>query len=829
MRHLLIPFLFFLVTFAQISQATILSGIVRDSEGKALPYASVFIEGTSMGTNTNVEGEYSLELKAGTYSIVFQYVGYQQITKLVEITENNITLDVVLPYLDVQTTEVVVKAGEDPAYPIIREAIKKRKYYLEQINAYSCDSYVKGVQKLENLPEKILGRSLAQLRKGLDSSGNGIIYLSESISKMYFNEKKYKEVMISSKVSGDDNGFSFNSGVAMKNFNFYENQLTLGESKLLSPIAQTALLVYKYRLVGTFVDKGKIISKIEVIPKNPLDALFHGFIYIINDDWSIHSTELKTTGQAANISLLDTVEFRQIHIEIQDTVRKLFSQDIDFKLNVFGVKIFGKFVAVFRNYVLNPDFQKKFFDAEVFKVNEESNKKEKQYWDSVRPMPLTSEEEREYFVKDSLQKIWKTKAFNDSLDKKSNKPSIGMLLNGYTYRNRYQRWRLSIPSPLYTIGFNTVQGFFGNIEMEFTKSFDEDRTRWLEAKTQVQYGFSDKKWRGLGRVEYKFNDIVDAVLKVEGGYKVQQFNSQDPVNPFVNTLYSLFLRENFIKLYEKKYAEIQYSQRFLKNFYAQLNISYQERSPLTNSSDYSFFYRDKRTYFSNVPFDFSNPVLSDIPFFDSHRHFAIDFYLRIRFAQKYVSYPKRRFYLDNDYPEIWINYKKGIPALGAVTDYDYLSITVQKEDLAIGTLGYLTLRAKYGVFLNRRCVEFPDFIHFTGNQTVYAKSDFHWRSYQLLPYYSYSTDKWFVEAHLEHDLKGLIWNKLPLLKKLGFENVIGYHFLYNPDNAQYMEFNFAISRIGWKLLRFGRVDFVWGMKSDFVPKFGVVFSLNFSL
>jgi hypothetical protein len=64
---------------------------------------------------------------------------------------------------------------------------------------------------------------------------------------------------------------------------------------------------------------------------------------------------------------------------------------------------------------------------------------------------------------------------------------------------------------------------------------------------------------------------------------------------------------------------------------------------------------------------------------------------------------------------------------------------------------------------------------------------------------------------------------------LGFENLAGYHFLYNPDRGSYMEFNFAISRLGWKLLRFGRLDFVGAYKIGEKPKFGMVFSLNFTL
>ncbi len=821
-------FLLLLHSCFQLHAAAI-KGKVSGPAGEPLPFASVYIQGSSIGTTTNIEGDYYLELQDGDYTIVFQYVGLQQRSEKISLKGTDIRLDVTLNELELQTAEVIVRADEDPAYNIIRAAIKKRQYHLEQLSNYSCDSYVKGTQKVEGLPDKIMGRSLGRLSEGLDSNGNGIVYLSESVSKLFFEDKKYKEIMISSKVSGDDNGFSFNSGVSMNEFNFYENQLTLGDAKLLSPIAQNALLSYRYRLDATFIDNGKIVSKIEVIPKNSMGALFHGYIYIVNDQWNIHSTALKTSGKAANISLLDTVEFRQVHLTIQDSIYRLFSQEIEFKLNVFGIKIFGRFIGVFKNYLLNPSVDSKFFNAEVFKVNNDANKKEKDYWDSIRPIPLTIDESREYAVKDSLQKVWKTKEYLDSIDRASNKPGFGILFGGYTYRNRYKKWSIGIPSPLTTVSYNTVQGFFANAEIEFNKWYHEDRRKWFDLKTQVQYGFSDNRLRGTGRIRIKFNDINDARLEIEGGNKVQQYNSSEPIGPLVNTIYTLFLRKNFAKFYERTYGEIQYSSRIFNAFYFIANVSYQDRKALKNNTDYSFFYSDKRNFFSNNPLDFGASPMTDSAYFENHRHFAADIYLRIRFAQKYVSYPGRRFYTESKYPEIWLNYKKGIPLLGANTDYDYLGITIQKNELPIGTIGYMTLRAKYGIFLNWRKIEFADYIHFTGNQTIYAKSEFQWRSYQLLPYYSFSSNKWFAEAHLEHNFKGLLWNKLPLLKKLGFENLAGYHFLYNPDQGSYMEFNFAISRIGLKLLRFGRIDFVGSYKIGEKPKFGTVFSLNFTL
>lgn len=46
-----------------------------------------------------------------------------------------------------QLNEVVIKSDqEDPAYAIMRKAIELRPEHLQEINTYSCEVYIKGLQ-----------------------------------------------------------------------------------------------------------------------------------------------------------------------------------------------------------------------------------------------------------------------------------------------------------------------------------------------------------------------------------------------------------------------------------------------------------------------------------------------------------------------------------------------------------------------------------------------------------------------------------------------------------------------------------------------------------
>ncbi|HEV3252571.1 MAG TPA: DUF5686 family protein, partial [Puia sp.] len=200
----------FFLTFLLIcsgAYAVKISGMVTDDKGNILPFASVFIKGSSQGTMSNNRGKYFLDLPAGTYTIVCQYVGYERQEKIVVLSAESITLDFHMSIRQTNLKEVVVKSGaEDPAYEIIRHAIKKRKSYENPLDSFTCEAYIKTLIRSNSLPSKILGKTFSdEDRKdlGVDSEGRGIIYLSESLTRIAFKKPdKIKLEVISGRESG---------------------------------------------------------------------------------------------------------------------------------------------------------------------------------------------------------------------------------------------------------------------------------------------------------------------------------------------------------------------------------------------------------------------------------------------------------------------------------------------------------------------------------------------------------------------------------------------------------------------------------------------------
>src|SRR5579875_2661877 len=117
-RHLYLLVLCTLISF--ISIAGTLKGKVTDDKGQSLPYATIFLQGTTIGVSAGADGNYALDIAPGTYKVVCGYVGFKQSSFNLSITgSETIVHNFTLHEESMQMNEVVVHANtEDPAYPI---------------------------------------------------------------------------------------------------------------------------------------------------------------------------------------------------------------------------------------------------------------------------------------------------------------------------------------------------------------------------------------------------------------------------------------------------------------------------------------------------------------------------------------------------------------------------------------------------------------------------------------------------------------------------------------------------------------------------------------
>ncbi len=508
--------LFGLILLFTVSQAfSQIKGVVTDKNGAPLPYVNIYTETGSKGTTTNDDGIYELKIdEKGSYTLVFQFLGYKTQKKQIDAEDFPVKVDVTLIAESTSLDEVTVESGENPANRIIRKAIELREINAKKLESFTADFYSRGLWRIKNAPEKILGQDVGDLGGGLDSTRSGIVYLSETISKIaYQKPDDFKEKIIASKVSGDDNGFSLNSAQEAY-FSFYENTLEIN-SEIISPIAQYAFNYYRYKLEGTFFDdQGNMINKIRVTPKRKGDRIFSGYIYIVEDLWQIYGIELTTTGTAIQVPPIEEIVFLQNYkYSEENSLYIQISQSVDFSFKMFGFSGNGKFTAVYSDYNFKPDFNKDSFGREILNFAEKANEKDSLYWKEIRPVPLTGEEIEDYVRKDSIQEVKSTKKYKDSVDAVNNKFGVTDILFGYTHTNSWKHQNFSIGAPITGIGFNTVQGWNTNVDVNFTQRTGEDQENYWRIKSNLSYGLSEERFRINGGFEKKFDNFKKEFLR----------------------------------------------------------------------------------------------------------------------------------------------------------------------------------------------------------------------------------------------------------------------------------------------------------------------------
>ena len=812
--------LFLLISFFTVAQ---IKGTVTDKLGNPVPFANIYVKDTYISTTTNELGKYELNIKtAGNYTILFQYIGYKTFKAQVQLELTIKNLDVILQDEDIQLNEVVITPKNNPANNVIKNAIASRKENTKNTSKYKADFYSRGIFRVKDLPKSILGQKIDMFDEVIDSTRSGILYLSETVSKITFQKPdKMKEIIIASKVSGNDNGFSFNNAADV-NFDFYENYLDF-DVKVISPIADGAFAYYKYKIEGTFLDENnKLINKIKVTPRRITEPAMEGYIYIVDDSWAIYAVDLSIKGSQMQNPALNTLGLKQNFS--YNSISKIWiknTQTIEFSAGLLGFNFSGKFTHVYSNFEFPEKFEKKTFTSEVLKFEENANKKEDAFWETIRPVPLTLEESTDYSKKDALQEKKKSQKYLDSIDKKHNKFGFSDILMGYSYNNSFKKWSLNYDGLLMNTSFNTVQGWNSHTGITFATKNEEKRT-YSRLGSNFDYGLSEKKLRISGYYLSKFNNNNNSTLSINVGSSIVQFNASNPISRIVNSVSSLGFKNNFMKLYEKNAVAINFGREIVNGLNLNINAEYAERKPLFNTTDFAIE-KTNDLYSSNNPLapnDFVNSA------FEKHNLFKTSLNARIKFGQKYWTRPDGKFNIGNDkYPNIAIGYEKAFAASDKKYGYDLLSTRITK-DFIIGNKGEMKLNFKAGKFFNADNIAFVDYKHFNGNQTHIGQTDSYTTVFNLLPYYVASTNKSYLEFHTEHNDKGFIMNKIPLLNKLKSQLVLGFHTLAVPDRKPYQEFSVGLDNLGFGKIRLFRVDYVRSYQNGFVSD-GVVFGLKF--
>ncbi|MDR2038390.1 MAG: DUF5686 and carboxypeptidase regulatory-like domain-containing protein [Bacteroidales bacterium] len=309
-------------------QAQELKGRITDINGNPVEAASLYIKELKQGTSANDNGSYELKMPEGTYTCIFQCLGYETQTHSVIIGKSTVELDIFLKEKAYEIAEVIISnKNEDPAYDIMRRAIAMAPYYLNQVSEYKAEVYLKGslqVDKISGLVKRLAGDQLKEIKEGNT-------YLEETYNEIEFTApNKYRQKVL--KKTGNIPNQDENSGSIMElvTVSVYDPKAILPN---ISPLSSSAFTHYKFRYEGFIEEDNRIINRIKIIPRHKGKQVISGYIYIADSYWNVYRVDV--TGQ---FPIGGDYRVQIYFNEVNDNIWLPVTHRIDFNGSILGNK-----------------------------------------------------------------------------------------------------------------------------------------------------------------------------------------------------------------------------------------------------------------------------------------------------------------------------------------------------------------------------------------------------------------------------------------------------------------------------------------------------------
>jgi hypothetical protein len=266
-HSLLFLVLFQLCPIVSYTQTIVKGKVIDSNSGDPIPFANVIFKGTTVGTTTDFDGNYTLKVSSPVDSIVASYLGYKSRSKAV-IKGAQQVINFQLEEDVTRLQEIVFDAGENPAFEILRNVIKNKAYNdKRKLTAYQYDTYTKIEIDVDNLSDKFKKKKVVKkITQVLDSidrvageDGKPILplFISESVSKFFYRDApqlRYENIL-KSKINGvgieDGTLVTQFIGTSFQEYNFYQNWLNIISKEFVSPIADGWRLYYNYDLTDS--------------------------------------------------------------------------------------------------------------------------------------------------------------------------------------------------------------------------------------------------------------------------------------------------------------------------------------------------------------------------------------------------------------------------------------------------------------------------------------------------------------------------------------------------------------------------------------------------
>ncbi|WP_303070985.1 DUF5686 and carboxypeptidase-like regulatory domain-containing protein [Bacteroides nordii] len=772
--------LLFLLVFAASQSFAQLKGVITDSiTHEPLMYISVYYEGKGVGGVSNANGEYQIETRKNWNEVTFSSIGYR--TKVIKLTPGQKVLDVQMVPDDVMLSEVVVKPKKEkyskknnPAVDFMRKVIEHKKAQKLEVNDYyQYDQYEKMKMSLNDItPEKLekgIYKKYSFLKDQIEVSEttNSLILpisIQETSSQTVFRKNpESKKTIIKGMNSNGINEF-FSTGDMLgtvlqdvfTNVNIYDDDIRLLQRRFTSPIAKEGLNFYKYYLMDTLTVERDTCVHLTFVPQNSQDFGFTGHLYVLKDSTYAVKKCVMNLPKKTGVNFVNQLDIVQQYEQLPNGNWVLMDDDMLVDLSL--VKSMGGLqvqrTTKYSNYKFDPIEQRLFrLKGSVIKEADMLSKSD-EYWAEVRQVPLTKTESSMDVFMNRIEQIpgfkyiiFGAKALIENFvettgPKKPSKVDIG---------------------PINTmISNNYVDGLRLRLSAMTTANLNP---HWFLSGYGA-YGFKDHRWKYSGTLTYSFNKR-DYVVWEFPKHFISATYSYDVMSPMDKFLFTD--KDNvFVSFKTTTVDQMSYMRDVAINYELETPTGFGVKSMLRHRNDEP---TGNLKYWANNSSADKMPLPNEKPIHDITTAEA-SVTLRYAPGEAFVNSKQRRIPVSLDAPIFTLTHTAGFKGvLGGEYNFNRTEASIWKRVWLPSSWGKVDISLKGGAEWNT--VPFPLLILPEANLSYITQRE----TFCLINNMEFLNDR-FASLSLSYDMNGKLFNRIPLLKKLKWREMIRFRTLW---------------------------------------------------
>jgi hypothetical protein len=798
-KHIFVAIGLLLWSIPNFGQKTKVYGVITDKITKeTIPFATISFKGTKTGTTSDIDGNYLLESYYSSDSIIVSFVGYAPKTIGIKKDQSQ-KVNIALATSEKILTEFVVEASkkdENPAHALIKKVIDNKKINNRvKLDAYEYEVYNKIEFDINNLDEKFMNRKVFQkfdfvfdMIDSTDEKPYLPIFIIESLSDYHYRRKpeEKKEIIKATKISGPENeSISQYLGDMYQNINLYDNTMYIFGRQFISPTNNNMLLHYKLYLTDSGYIDNNWCYKLEFMPKRKSDLAFVGEMWVHDTTYAVKVFEASIAGDA-NINFINSYRIKQTFEQVEDEVWMMTLDetiaDINPLENDKQKGFYGRKTTSYKNFVINKPRDDEFYNGTDILVLDSVQNKSSEFWDEQRHIKLTEKENKIYHMIDTVKNLPIVKTYIDV---------IQTLVTGYKVLGPIE---LGPYSSIYS--YNPIEGHRFSAGIQTSNDFSTQ----IMFKGNVAYGLTDEEWKYNLGTKFFISKSKKPRRLVDIKYvnDVTQFDRQ-LFEPYSQNIISSFLRRNpYNKLINLEGLRVHYFHEWFEGFSNSISVS-----------NYNIKALGDVLTFSKT----QGPVTSSV-----NSLYNSEITLGMRFAkdEKFVSGEFNRISLGSAKPIYELDASFGVKGV-LNSGYDYQKVKFGVKDRVL--LGYWGI-FRYDLEIGKLwgTVPFPFLFIHNGNETWgYNNNDFN-----AMNIGEFMSDE-YVSLSVAHYFGGVFLNRIPLLRKLKWRELITGKIVYgrlNDRHAQVLDLPSFSSSLSDKpyaevsagienIFKVVRVDAIW--------------------